>query len=257
MIQPDLVDIPAGRFVMGSTRAEVDACVATWGGRLVDPAFVPRFASWIEKEHPAHEVDLGAFAIGRFPVTNREYAAFVDAGGPAAPSVRAGEPADHPVWGVSLDDAQAYCRWLGERLGRDVRLPTEAEWERAARGPDHREYPFGDVFAADRCNTIEGGIGSTTAVDRYADHPSGWGVCDLAGNVEEWTSSVYQPYPGGVWIDDDVSAAAGGPYPILRGGLFTRGGDLARSARRHGPVPGDDYRYRGFRIVADPPRADT
>jgi len=246
---PELVTVPAGRFLMGSSRADVEACVAQWGHRLVDPAFVPRFASWIEKEHPAHEVAVERFAIGRFPVTNREYRAFVDEGGPVAPSVAMGEPGDHPVWGVDRAGARAYCRWLGERTGATVRLPTEPEWEYAARGPDRNEYPFGDEFDPTRCNTIEAGIGSTTPVDRYAAWPSGWGVCDLAGNVEEWTDSMYAPYPGGVWVDDDVSAAAGGSYAILRGGLWTRGGDLARAARRHGPVTGDDYRYRGFRVV--------
>lgn len=249
MMRPDLVDVPGGRFIVGSTRAEVDRCVQVWGTRLVDPAFVPRFASWIEKEHPAHEVEVAPFSIGRFPVTNGEYRAFVVTGGPPAPSLASAEPDDHPVWGVSLDAAEAYCRWLGGRLGETVRLPSEPEWERAARGPTHQEYPFGDSFDPTRCNTVEGGVGTTTPVDRYADWPSGWGVCDLAGNVEEWTSSVYAPYPGGAWIDDDVSAAAAGSYPILRGGLFTRGGDLARGARRHGPIGGDDYRYRGFRVV--------
>ena len=248
----DLVDVPGGAVTIGSTRAEVEACVEQWGTRLVDPAFVPRFASWIEKEHPAHQVEVHAFSIGRFPVTNREFRSFVDAGGASAPSLDRGEPDDHPVWGVALEDASAYARWLGAQIGRALRLPTEPEWECAARGPDHDEYPFGAVFDASRCNTVEGGPGRTTPIDRYADHASGWGVCDLAGNVEEWTSSLYAPYPGGVWIEDDVSIAAGGPYPILRGGLFTRGGDLARCARRHGPVPGDDYRYRGFRLAADP-----
>jgi formylglycine-generating enzyme required for sulfatase activity len=252
-VPPDVVAIPAGTFLMGSTTAEVEACVARWSGQLLDPSFARRFESWILKEHPAHPVTLPSFGIGRFPVTNDEYSSFVEAGGPAPPSFAAGARPDHPVWGVSHDEAAAYCRWLGERSEVQVRLPTEAEWERAARGPDRSEFPFGDEFDATACNTVESGIGGVTPVGRYTDRSSAWGVVDLAGNVEEWTSTWYEPYPGGDVVEDDVWAEWGGRYRVLRGGSFTRGGDLARCARRHGQVPGPDYVYRGFRIVVPDP----
>jgi formylglycine-generating enzyme required for sulfatase activity len=251
-VEPDLVDLPGGTFGVGSARAEVAAATAYWGPRLLDASFtVAGLWSWLAKEAPAHPVTLAPFAMSRFPVTNAAFSAFVTAtGAPVPESLTAGEPADHPVWGVSHDDARRYCGWLGTVVGRPFRLPTEAEWEYAARGPSHREYPFGDRFDAARCNTAEAGIAHTTPVDRYLSAASGWGVVDLAGNVEEWTGDTYGPYPGGTRVDDDVSAAAGGAYPVLRGGSFARGGDLARCARRHGPHPGLEYRYRGFRVVS-------
>ena len=161
------------------------------------------------------------------------------------------EPDDHPVWGVSPRLASLFCAWLSSTGTTRFRLPTEAEWEYAARGPSGLAYPFGNRFDPTRCNTAESGIGRTTPVDRYADRASEWGIVDMAGNVEEWTSDVYRPYPGGTFVPDHLSAANRGPYPVLRGGSFARGGDLARCARRHGPHPGPEYRYRGFRVAAN------
>jgi toxoflavin biosynthesis protein ToxD len=240
-------------FEMGSTSEQVEACVAFWGARLVDPAYdVARFREWILKEYPRHPVQVAPFRIGRYPVTNAEYRRFSDATGhPAPASVSAGEPDDHPVWGVSFEDAEAFAAWLSASLGRRCRLPGEAEWEYAARGPSGREYPFGDVFDPARCNTLESGVGHTTPVDRYPEGASEFGVWDLAGNVEEWTAGCYAPYPGGRFIEDDLSRANPDGYRVLRGGSFARGGDLARCARRHGPFPAPEFRYRGFRIVMD------
>ena len=193
------------------------------------------------------------FLISRFPVTNAEYRVFVEATARPAPElILLDRSADHPVWGVTYLDAAQYTEWLGERIGRHCRLPTEAEWECAARGPQQSEYPFGNVFDPNKCNTREAGIGGTTPVDHYPDGASGYGVFDLGGNVEEWTSTLYGPYPGGQWIDDDISASIGPHYRVLRGGSFALGGDLARCARRHGPHPAAPFRYRGFRTVVAP-----
>jgi formylglycine-generating enzyme required for sulfatase activity len=134
-------------------------------------------------------------------------------------------------------------------LDEPCRLPTESEWEYAARGVHGPEYPFGDEFDPSRCNTVESGIGHTTPVDRYGNGVSDWGIFDLPGNVEEWTSDLYAPYPGGEFVHDDLSEQTGGTYPVLRGGSFARGGDLARCARRHGPLPAASGRYRGFRVA--------
>jgi formylglycine-generating enzyme required for sulfatase activity len=86
-------------------------------------------------------------------------------------------------------------------------------------------------------------------VDRYPQGASAYGVFDLAGNVEEWTTSFYTPYPGGEFVADDISAQVGRQYRVLRGGSFALGGDLARCARRHGPHPQPAFRFRGFRVV--------
>ena len=120
-----------------------------------------------------------------------------------------------------------------------------------AAGPEARRYPFGDDFDPSLCNTVESGFGETTPIDAYPRGASWCGVRELAGNVEEWTSSQYEPYPGGICVDDDLREAVGSRYPILRGGSFALGGDLARSARRHGPHPVERFRVCGFRLVGD------
>jgi formylglycine-generating enzyme required for sulfatase activity len=240
---------------IGTTLEGVEACVQAWRNKLLDPSYGERFREWILKEYPQHEVEVDAFSLGRYPVTNGQYAQFIDH--PASPvkrtheSMSRAEPDDHPVWGVSLKEAGAYADWLTRVTGGRFRIPSEYEWEYAARGSSGREYPFGDVFDARCCNTFEAGIGHTTPVDRYEDFASELGVVDMAGNVEEWTSSWYAPYPGGTLIDDDISRSRG-QYPILRGGSFARGGDLARCARRHGPHPGGEFRFTGFRVASDP-----
>lgn len=248
----ELVAIPGGTLQMGSTLAQLDACVRYWSSRLMDPSFSSsEFRRWLTKEYPQHPVVVRALRMSRFPVTNGEYAAFLRAtGGPRPESIAAAEPDDHPVWGVGYAEAERYCAWRGEEIGEVCRIPTEAEWEYAGRGPSQREYPFGDEFDSRRCNTAEAAVGRTTPVDRYPEGASEWGIFDLAGNVEEWTSDFYAPYPGGQFVHDDLSQLGGGAYRVLRGGSFARGGDLARCARRHGPHPGADYRYRGFRVVA-------
>lgn len=246
------IDIPGGTLWMGSDQEAVERCVAAWTDRLLDPAYVPCFRAWIMKEYPRHPVPVAPFTAWVYPVTNGEFIHFVRESGCSMPeSVRTGRPADHPVWGVSLADAEAFAAWRGALDGRRWRLPTEAEWEWLAAGPDHREHPFGDVFDATRCNTVEDGPGTTTAVDAYPQGASWCGAMDLAGNVEEWTSSRYAPYPGGQLIEDDLTRLVGLDYPILRGGSFALGGDLTRSSRRHGPHPGPRFRYIGFRLVAD------
>jgi len=250
-----MVRIPGGTLHMGSDMPEITACAAFWGERLVDATYdVERFRHWLMKEYPRHPVEVAPFSIGRYPVTNGEYRRFIGERGHQPPeSLLRDDPADHPVWGVSHDEAVAYAAWFGARHGCEGRLPGEAEWEWAARGPSGREYPFGDQFDASRCNTLEAGIGRTTPVDRYP--PSEFGVFDLAGNVEEWTADVYAPYPGGRYIEDDLSLRLGRRYRVLRGGSFARGGDLARCARRHGPFPAPEFRFVGFRVVIheDPP----
>jgi len=210
------------------------------------------FTSWIMKEYPRHPVDIQGFAIGRYPITNQQYRAFVEDSGVRAPqSLKGREPDDHPVWGVTLEEANAYCAWLSSRLNARCRLPTETEWEYAARGTTTLEFPFGNAFDPGKCNTAESGIGETTPVSRYESSASWLGVCDLAGNVEEWTSSAYAPYPGGTFVEDDLAHDVGPDYPILRGGSFALGGDLARCARRHGPYPAPIFEYRGFRVVRE------
>jgi formylglycine-generating enzyme required for sulfatase activity len=254
--QVEVVEIPGGSFEMGSTIEEIEFSLAEWSGRLIAPGYRDVFRDWLMKEYPAHRVHVEAFAIARFPVSNGEFRAFLGQHPdvPTPESISSGLPDDHPVWGVSIERAEAYVRWRALCDGLPWRLPDEVEWEWAARGRDARRYPFGNRFSADVCNTLESGRGVSTPVDAFPGGASPWGVLDLAGNVEEWTATNYAPYPGGELIDDELLRELGPNYRILRGGSFALGGDLARTRRRHGPHPGHLFRVTGFRMAFSPHR---
>jgi len=178
------------------------------------------------------EVELPEFWIDRAPVTNAEYARFVAETGHEPPVHWEGETppkeiADHPVVNVSWDDATAYAEWAGGRL------PSEQEWEKAARGTDGRKYPWGK-WAEGRCNSQEAGVGGTTPVGQYSlpgDSP--YGCVDMAGNVWEWTASEHEQ--GG---------------RVLRGGAFLDEDRYVRCAARSWDLPYNCRRNCGFRVVA-------
>ena len=208
---PELVDIPAGVCRMGIDLDEVDRVVARVGLR----SGVER--SWILKEAPRHEVVVGAFRLGRLPVTNEEFLAYVLATGPTERPSSWGHgtfplgAANQPVYTVSPQEADRYCAWLAERTGRDFRLPTEAEWEYAATGGDGRQYPWGDEWDPARANTAEAGPLTATPVGIHPDGASPFGVLDLAGNVEEYVADDYRPYPGAATVADDLTTTHGAP----------------------------------------------
>lgn len=224
-LRPRMCRVPAGRFWMGTDLAEVAELARRWN--------VPE--AWFEKSTPRRQVELDAFEIAVHPVTEAEWARFLAETGvdeiPAHwPSgVPARGRANHPVFGVSWQAILLYVEWLSEQTGTTFRVPTEPEWERAARGTDARAHPWGEAFSASRCNTREGGIGGTTPVGVYPDGASPCGALDMAGNVEEIVADLYRPYPGSKFADPDY-----GSYRVTRGGVYTLDGDLARCDRRHG-----------------------
>ncbi len=183
--RPDWVDIPAGPFIMGSSEEDVWAAVATcnaWEGSCE--------FGWFDSELPRRTVTLPAYGITRYEITSAQYQACVDAGVCAqagqritddniAYDARFVEPA-YPVAGVSWYDANGYCHWLG------ARLPTEEEWEKAARGRNGRSYPWGSSLDTALANLYSG---APAPVGSYAAGASPYGVEDMAGNVFEWTSS--------------------------------------------------------------------
>jgi formylglycine-generating enzyme required for sulfatase activity len=246
---PEAVDVPAAWVMIGLPADEVGRVVDRWSG-------VGVVESWIRKECPRHATWIGAFRIMRYPVTNLEYRAFLDDTGlDALPtSWRLGcypaHRANHPVWTVRPEHADAYAAWLAARTGRRFRLPTEAEWEYAASGgrADH-EYPWGAEFQPGFANTVEAGPLATTPVGIYPAGRSPFGAADMAGNVEEFVADEYAPYPGGTPVADDLVTTAGA-YRVARGGSFTRFGDLARCTRRHGWFDRQIYAV-GFRLVEE------
>lgn len=176
----EFITVPAGKFTMGANPAKYRAAGAD--------------------ELPQHVLTLPEYRIMRYPVTNGQYRAFLEATGHRAPQTwRKGYPADradHPVTWVAYHDALAFCRWAREVTGLPLRLPTEAEWEKAARGTDGRLYPWGDAWDAGRCNNREGKSKGTAPVTQYS--PAGdspYGMADAAGNVQNWCSSLFGMYP--------------------------------------------------------------
>jgi formylglycine-generating enzyme required for sulfatase activity len=189
-----MVEIPAGVFFMGHNQADFE-------------------------DAPRHEVDLPAFAIDKFEATNIDYAAFVKETGYTTFAEEngftswfdewmPGENDNHPVVRVTWGDAMAYCEWLGKRL------PSEAEWEKAARGTDGREYPWGNEWDPEKLNGKDFGLRGTAAVGSFGAGASPYGVEDLAGNVWEWTADWYQAYPGNTANDPDY----GERFRVTRGG---------------------------------------
>ncbi|MFD7921567.1 formylglycine-generating enzyme family protein [Streptomyces sp. NPDC059740] len=246
---PEMVDVPGGTATIGLRAEHVDAVVAKF-------AAVGVVREWIEKEVPAHPVELAPYRMARYPVTNLEYRAFLleNPGTPPPTSWTFGaypaERANHPVWTVTPEDADAYAAWLSARTGRAFRLPTEDEWEHAAAGPGGRTYPWGERMAEDCANTVETGPLTTTPV---GVHPAGrgpFGTDDMAGNVEEYVADDYRPYPGGTAVADDLLRSGAG-YRVARGGSFTRYADLARCRRRHGWYRKPMYAM-GFRLAETP-----
>jgi formylglycine-generating enzyme required for sulfatase activity len=246
----EFVAIPRGTLLMGSTAAEQARAVREWSNKLLRPTYAKYFGRWISKEGPAHYVDIEPYCIARFPVTIRLFRRFLrDTRRDPPESILRDLPADHPVWPVDAASIQAFLAWAREETGRALRLPTEAEWEYAARGIERLEYPFGGEFDSRLCNTFESGRRCSTPVTLFEAWPSPFGVCDMAGNVEEWTSTEYAPYPGGIFVDDHLTESLGARYTVLRGGSAELGGDLARCARRHGPYP--IHRMVGIRLAYD------
>jgi formylglycine-generating enzyme required for sulfatase activity len=233
----EVMRVPAGPFLMGSTKENELA--------------------W-DDEHPQHTVDIPYdYYMARFPVTNELYNAYVKAKGIKHPVDGWGKEKAHPVVNISWKDARAYCRWLNDLLKSELpsglvfRLPTEAEWEKAARGTDGREYPWGNQFDKNKCNTSEGGKGNTTAAGMYSPQgDSPYGCADMAGNVWEWTHSLMKKYPYKAGDGREDEKASG--RRVLRGGSFSFNGRNVRCASRGDGVFDGFNNGFGFRVVASP-----
>jgi eukaryotic-like serine/threonine-protein kinase len=215
--------VPAGPFTMGSNSGN-------------------------DNEKPAHTVTLDDYYMGVYEVTNAQYAACVDVGRCTQPHntgsstrssyFRSSVYMNFPVIYVDWNQAKAYCEW------RSARLPTEAEWEKAARGTDERTYPWGEGIDGSFAN-YNGTVGDTTEVGKYEKGKSPYGMYDMAGNVWEWVSDWYDVYPG----NEISSSDYGTTYRVLRGGSWNVV-SYVRSASRWPFAPdGNKYNYIGFRCA--------
>ena len=244
---PLMIDIPSSEVKIGIPFDEVSYVLEQFTGLGLN-------RTWIEKECPSHIVKINSYRIARYPVTNFEYREFLlDTGHKEIPSSWhfrqfPQERSNHPVYTISPESADAYALWLTKHTDRKFRLPTEAEWEFAAAGPDRLEFPWGSFFDADLANTAETGLLSSSTVGVFVGGESVFGLSDVAGNVEEYVSDTYKAYPGGAFVSDHL-VEIHGSYRVARGGSFARFRDLARTRRRHGHNPKSVTYAMGFRLA--------
>lgn len=249
---PHQAYVPAGEFWIGSTREDREHAY-----RLDKE--VTRAYGWYEKE-TRRRAKTGNFCIDRYPVTNAQYKAFIDETRHPEPfispesyqrqgflvhpyekvkeflwknrSFPAGHK-DHPVVLVNLDDATSYCAWVGIKMKRRYRLPSEAEWEKAARGTDGGFFPWGDEWNPDYLNSGDR-FGSTTPVSRFPQGRSPYGLYDMVGNVFEWTATPW---------DEKSYVVKGCSWDDLPG--------TCRAAMRHGRPPQSKHILIGFRCMSE------
>lgn len=224
---PGMVYVSGGEFMMGSDDGPLS-------------------------ERPRHNVSTGPYFIDSNEVTCEEYRRFILATGHPAPdswvnSQYPPEAARQPVTGVTWEDANDYARWAGKRL------PTEEEWEKAARGDDGRRYPWGNQWKEGLANVSSSGIGHPSDIGIHSSGTSPYGAWDMVGNVWEWTASRYEPYPGGQVTDQKP-----GDLRVIRGGCYKSSKDQATTTLRIGwparPLDKEtNYEQTGFRCVKDAP----
>lgn len=274
-IGADQVQVPAGSFLRGSTQADIDA-----GVRLCQLTYSrPNecTASWFQAEVPQRSIHTDAFSIDRHEVSNARYAQCVAAGScapinyaactmldPASRSWRAGAPGHaqartpgHPAVCVPWADADQFCRWAGGRL------PTEAEWEKAARGSDGRTFPWGNDWRPDALNWgdlspggdfgVQDGASGSSAGGAFPASVSPHGAQDMAGNVWEWTQDWYAAdfYAHGT-DRNPVNQTQGGSGRTVRGGSWSFAGNGARTTYRYYEDPATRDDAVGFRCVRTP-----
>jgi formylglycine-generating enzyme required for sulfatase activity len=233
---PGMVLVPAGEFNMGLDEAQVQ--------KLVDT--LKAMSKYFDNTTPAHKVDVAAFYIDIYEVTNEDYKKFVEATGHNIPLNWEDAGGDipkgkemHPVTFVNWEDADAYCKWAKKRL------PAEAEWEKAARGTDGRLFPWGDKFEKKKLNYEKSRKNGTTKAGSYKDGISPYGCYDMAGNVWEWTADNYLPYPNNTKEDEFY----GTERYVLRGGSFLDADYDTVSAMRSKFTKLTDDENVGFRCV--------
>jgi len=217
--KPNTVYIPGGEFILGSDTGNED-------------------------ETPQQRMVISGFNIDKYPVTNAQYKEFVDATGRTPPrhwknGTYPEGIADHPVTWVTWYDAAAYAEWAGKRL------PTELEWEKAARGTEGLIYPWGNTFDSRKVNSSESGLKGTSPVGAYPEGVSPFGLFDMAGNVWEWTADWYQGYRGTLY----ELSRYGQQYKVLRGGSWYDGQSSVRTTTRKSFDPNQGFSTIGFRCA--------
>jgi formylglycine-generating enzyme required for sulfatase activity len=238
-----MVLVPEGKFIMGSEEVDTEGLAREFGMPV---------RNLYEDERPMRKMHLEGFYIDKYEVTNTQYKEFVEATGYHPPFKWKGRnfpegKGEHPVINVTWFDANNYCTWA------DKRLPTEAEWEKAARGPYGNKYPWGGEYDEKKGNLNTGG---TAPVGSYKSDKSYYGVYDMGGNVMEWVYGWYEPYPGNKLTNKEF----GKGNRVLRGGIgglpghYIMNSIYARTSYRHNIFPsafGDDGGLRCAKSIED------
>ena len=255
-----MITVPAGKFISGSTPEERAAAYDDYQETSGQDA--ARTNKWFDHEADRQIVELDAFRIDLMPVTQAQYAEMVTAGKAKPPTIdeatwktqgfaqdfatevvrfnwKDGRPPrgreDHPVVLVSYAEAEAYCAWRGMQRGEKRRLPTAAEYEKAARGEQGFAYPWGNAFEAKKLNSAVEGPKDTTPAGQFVDGASPYGVLELAGNVFQWTATPET-----------------GDRMVVKGSAYEDFAGLGRGASFHGRAKTVRHVIVGFRCAADP-----
>jgi iron(II)-dependent oxidoreductase len=239
---PGMVYVPAGEFTMGSSDKHIEMYLHM---------FIYRHPSRFANEWPQHTVYLDAFYIDKYEVTNAQYGEFMAATGHPPPPYWNNElynQPEQPVMSVTWEDAKSYADWVGKRL------PTEAEWEKAARGTDRRFWPWGSTWDAAKLNgndvgTVDGYV-YTSPVGSFPQGMSPYGVHDMAGNVWEWCADWYDEDYYSYSPTKNPKGPASGDNHVLRGGDWSMNNEFTRCASRVGLSPGS--MPTGFRCAKSP-----
>ena len=236
-----MVSIPAGPFIMGSDAVDTSLDQQELGNKK--PFYLD--------EHPQRRLSIPGFLIDRFEVTNENYARFVKKRVRRPPPYwgKEGYPAGQallPVVEVNWYEASDYCESLGKRL------PTEAEWEKAARGPDGNLFSWGNQFDPSKGNVSAGSHGGIMMVGRFSQDKSYYSAYDMTGNVMEWSADWYQPFPGGDYQSNDF----GEQYKVAKGDAYGESGHYAlsifsRLPYRQNVMPETRLPFLGFRCAKD------
>jgi formylglycine-generating enzyme required for sulfatase activity len=222
------LDVPAGEFQMGNN----------FGGGFRD-------------ERPVHTVYLEAYKISKYEVTFEQYDKFCEETGHRKPNDFGWGRGKRPVVDVSWDDARAFCDWLSQETGKNIHLPTEARWEKAARGTDQRKYPWGNTTPSCDFANYKGCIGRTMPVGSCPAGASPYGAHDMAGNVWEWCADWYDSAYYTISPTNNPTGPAAGSKRVLRGGAWNTEADYISTFNREDSAPYHAGSRTGFRLCRD------
>lgn len=256
----NMIKIPAGEFIMGSSPAQIKEAF-----KLCKSYFKICIPSWYGDEAPQHKVYLDAYLIDKHEVTLERYTACVKAGKCTEPmkleycNWGRSDRVKHPINCLTWDEAKAFCEWDGKRL------PTEAEWEKAARGTDGRIFPWGDQWNPANANYCDSSCGVTwrdenntdsysmsAPVESFPKGASPYGVMDMAGNVLEWTADWYDEKYYSVSPLRNPKGPASGKIHVIRGGSWMRAPSELRTASRGRHGPSSRHDVAGMRCAKSP-----